>query len=204
VRVTCSSCGEPTPAAWERCEWCGAQRLLHHDGSLAGFRPLAGTWRRLLAGLLDVLPLAAALAVVALVPERYVVPGETGPYRDELLAELIVLMVLAWLIALCVSTGARGRTLGKHLLKLHVVAADGRPVGHPRAAMREGAGKVLEVLLLVPWGLAAVVSLAFDERRRAVHDRMAGTVCVRGRPVPRPAEETAAAAPADDPVPASL
>ena len=47
------------------------------------------------------------------------------------------------------------------------------------------AGGIILIVLgsLGPIGL---LMAPFDRRRRALHDRMAGTVCVRGRPVAHP------------------
>jgi uncharacterized RDD family membrane protein YckC len=109
--------------------------------------------------------------------------------------------VLAW----------SGDSWGKRIVRAHVVEDDGRPIGRGRVTAREGVAKILEasailapagailllggdsdtlgaILLLalgLP-GLAGLVWAAFDDRRRALHDRMAGTVCVRGRPVALP------------------
>jgi uncharacterized RDD family membrane protein YckC len=171
--------------------WCGAQRLLHHDGSYAGHRRYGSFWRRLVAAVIDVVPLALLVVLLLLVPERYVLAGEPGGNRDSLWSEVLSIVVVAWLLYPCVALGARGRTFGKYLLDLHVVSDDGAPVTYGRAAMREGVGKVLELVLLVPVGVASGVSLAFDARARALHDRIASTVCVRGAPVPRPAAVTA-------------
>jgi uncharacterized RDD family membrane protein YckC len=196
VLGTCTCCGAATRLDRERCGWCGAQRLLYADGTPAGHRRYGGFWRRMLASAIDVVPLAVLLALVFLVPQRYVIAGEPGEYRDDFLAEVVSVVLVAWFLYPCVALGARGRTVGKRLLDLHVVASDGSPVGYPRAAMRDGIGRVLELALLVPVGIASAASLAFDERARALHDRMGGTACVRGAPVPRPSAAAADEAPA--------
>jgi uncharacterized RDD family membrane protein YckC len=50
----------------------------------------------------------------------------------------------------------------------------------------QAGGIVVLIVLGVP-GLLALLCCLFDDRRRTLHDRMAGTVCVRGRPVSPPA-----------------
>jgi uncharacterized RDD family membrane protein YckC len=186
VYATCPVCGGSTSLEWDRCGWCGAQRLLAHDGTYAGHRRVAGIGRRLLATAIDVLPFAALIGVILVAPDRAVTAGEPGEAGDAQVAEILSTLVVAFFIYLAVATGARARTLGKQLLNVHVVARDGAPVSYQRAAVREGVGKALELMILVPLGVASAASAGFDDRKRAVHDRLAGTVCVVGRPVPRP------------------
>ena len=196
----CSECAHETPSAWSRCGACGAQRVLRADGSIGGYRRYAGFWRRAAAVLVDLLLVAGPFALVYwLLPDRE---------RLDLVAvgALVVvayqLGVLAW----------SGDTWGKRLLGAHVVEDDGRPIGRGRVSAREGVAKILEATALaVPAatvaliggysketgallvalvfglpGLFALVWCVFDDRRRTLHDRMSGTVCVRGRPVSPP------------------
>jgi uncharacterized RDD family membrane protein YckC len=201
--MQCDVCGRVTPAAWERCGHCGAQRLLAADGSVAGFRRYAGFWRRTLAVLIDLVLVAGPFALaLALLPER----------------ERLDLAVVAALVLVSYQLGVlawSGDSWGKRIVRAHVVEDDGRPIGRGRVTAREGVAKVLEAsAILVPAGaillssgdsdtlgailllalglpgLAGLVWAAFDDRRRALHDRMAGTVCVRGRPVALPTRFT--------------
>jgi uncharacterized RDD family membrane protein YckC len=144
----------------------------------------------------------ASIGLVIAAPDRVVIAGEPGDTGDAQVAELVSTLFVAFFIYLSVATGARSRTLGKHLLNVHVVTRDGGPVSYQRAGVREGVGKALELVLLVPLGVASAASAGFDDRGRAVHDRLAGTVCVMGRPVPRPlpaGEDAGAPSAADQP-----
>jgi uncharacterized RDD family membrane protein YckC len=134
------------------------------------------------------------------------------PDRERLdLAAVAFLALVAYQLGLLAWSGD---TWGKRLLRAHVVEDDGRPIGRGRVTAREGVAKILEIsALAVPVGiialiagtsessdtaaawvavglglpaLAAFVWCVFDERRRTLHDRMSGTVCVRGRPVSPP------------------
>jgi len=79
-----------------------------------------------------------------------------------------------------------GRTPGKVLVGIRVVrATDGAPIGVTKGLLRHG----LQFLQIVP-GLSALigvfvlvdaVSPLWDDRRRALHDRFAGSVVVRDR-----------------------
>jgi uncharacterized RDD family membrane protein YckC len=205
--TTCSVCDQQTLAGWQRCGHCGAQRLLLVDGTLAGFRKYAGFWRRAAAVVVDLLIVAGPFAVALwLLPDRERL-DLAGVAAFVLVA--YQLGVLSW----------SGDTWGKRVLRAHVVEDDGRPIGHGRVSAREGVAKILEATaLLVPFGLILAVTgtdevgpgialmvvgipglwglvwAVFDDRRRTLHDRMSGTVCVRGRPVVHPERFTRAPA----------
>ena len=198
--ATCDVCTRETPAAWERCGHCGAQRLLALDGSLAGYRRYAGFWRRGLAVLIDCLLIAGPFALVLwLLPDR-----------ERLdLAGVAAFVLVAYGMGL---PAWSGDTWGKRIVRAHIVEDDGFPVGRGRVSAREGVAKVFEATaLLTPTGVGVLIAghhdstglgigliffgipgavclalAAFDGRRRALHDRMAGTVCVRGRPIAHP------------------
>jgi uncharacterized RDD family membrane protein YckC len=185
--------------AWSRCGNCGAQRVLRLDGSIGGYRRYAGFWRRAAAVVVDLLIVVGPFALLLwLLPDRE---------RLDLAAVAALVLVAYQLGVLAWS----GDTWGKRLLRAHVVEDDGRPIGRGRVSAREGVAKVLEATaLLVPVGVVALLAgssqtggviaavilgvpgllallwCLFDDRRRTLHDRMAGTVCVRGRPVSPP------------------
>jgi uncharacterized RDD family membrane protein YckC len=72
-------------------------------------------------------------------------------------------------------TGTTGQTLGKIAVGLRVVDSGGQPPGYFRASARALVGSV-GVLLAG----AALVSMAFDPARRALHDRLLKTRVVSG------------------------
>jgi uncharacterized RDD family membrane protein YckC len=199
----CTVCSRTTPTAWSRCGNCGAQRVLRLDGTIGGYRLYAGFWRRAGAVVVDLLIVVGPFALLLwLLPDR----------------ERLDLAVVAALVLVAYQLGVlawSGDTWGKRLLRAHVVEDDGRPIGRGRVSAREGVAKVLEATaLLVPVGVVALLAgssetggviaavvlgvpgllallwCLFDERRRTLHDRMAGTVCVRGRPISPPARFT--------------
>lgn len=170
--ASCTECEQPTPADWPRCGYCGAQRLLDHRGFVVGYRRYAGFWRRLAAALVDVAVLGAFFGAAYLI-----LPASQRP-------ELAVLVILTALLYPLIVTTWSADTWGKRVLRAHVVHEDGRPIGRGRASAREGVGKVLE-LLVAPLLLVSLVLMARG-RKQAIHDRMAGTVCVRGRPAVLP------------------
>jgi uncharacterized RDD family membrane protein YckC len=138
--LPCPICAVPTPYDWDRCGNCGAQRIVAADGSHAGFARLAAPWRRVVATLLDLaLFVVPAVLVLAVLPDRIADPSPAAGGQEGLMA----VIVLAALLYAPVSIGATGRTLGKRLLRIHVVGDDGKAPSYPRAGVREGVGKVL-------------------------------------------------------------
>src|SRR3954447_1595568 len=94
-----------------------------------------------------------------------------------------VYLGITWLIGLtirfCYSvglTGKYGATLGKMACGLRVVTADGGPIGYPRAAGRFFAEILSGILLCIGYIMAA-----FDEEKRALHDRICDTRVIRRR-----------------------
>ena len=95
---------------------------------------------------------------------------------DSVACSLIAVALLrnsAWvtplfLLEAFVGTWLGGASFGQRLLRLHIVRLDGRPVGAARALVRTAL-----LALLVP-------ALVWDRDGRGLHDRAAGTVCLRG------------------------
>ena len=83
-----------------------------------------------------------------------------------------------------VPTALWGQTLGKIAVGTRVVAEqDGSLPGWRRAALRWALPGIIGRLPFVGlWvSLAVMASLAWDRRRRGLHDRLAGTIVVRVR-----------------------
>lgn len=82
---------------------------------------------------------------------------------------------LEWAVLVYFATGESwGGTLGKRVLSLHVETLDGEPVGYWRALLRNLAKAVAIGLFPV-----AVVLVLASERKRSLHDLLAGTVVRR-------------------------
>jgi uncharacterized RDD family membrane protein YckC len=86
--------------------------------------------------------------------------------------------VLALLLYGPIAIGSRGRTVGKRVLGIHVVSDDGTAPTYPRAAVREGVGKVL-LYASIAAAVACVltlVRLAGHHPDVATSDLVAGAV----------------------------
>jgi uncharacterized RDD family membrane protein YckC len=131
-------------------------------------RPPAGFWLRFAAFMLD-----AMLLNVVIMPVLLVAGGASRGAGAQ--GAIGILLAMAFLVALVFGYFAgfvawRGATPGKLAFGMRVVLADGRPVDFGRALARHFCWGFSYLLL----GLG-FVAIAFDERKRALHDRMAGT-----------------------------
>jgi len=105
---------------------------------------------------------------------------------------LIVLFALLWLYPVVLETLWNGQTVGKRVLGIRVVAANGAPVGWVAAFVRN----LLRVVDMLPVGYAVgVVSALFDPWGRRLGDLVAGTLVVHvphapasGKVAPVPAQ----------------
>jgi uncharacterized RDD family membrane protein YckC len=157
--------------------------------------PIAGPQldnRRVLAAVIDLLVILAGGFVLGLATG--VLAGGDAKFGPGMQA-VAVAWALYYYFAL--ESGA-GQTLGKKVMKLRVLRADGAPVGLREVAIRTVL-RVVDGLFLYLVGL--VVMLATGERRQRLGDLAAGTVVADASATPPP--EAAAAAPAG-PAPEAL
>lgn len=97
-----------------------------------------------------------------------------------------VVGVLVGYPVLC-ETLSRGRTLGKLLLGLRVVRADGGPIDFRHALTRGLAGAIVDFWMLGALGAVAVLTSICSPNARRVGDVLAGTVVVHAqRTLPLP------------------
>jgi uncharacterized RDD family membrane protein YckC len=143
--------------------------------SLTSSPPYAGLVTRTIAFAIDVAIIDAAALVtggiVALGLSALKLPDEVQTVLAAVGAALAVVWAIgyfAWFWS------AAGQTPGDRVLGLQVLHAQtGRPITLPRATLRVGA----LVLSAIPF-CAGFLMILFDDRRRALHDRLVGTVVV--------------------------
>jgi uncharacterized RDD family membrane protein YckC len=143
----------------------------------------AGFWRRLFAGVFDVLFLLTAAVLLLLegvvaisVTEYY---GGLALDAPEMEAALWIVLLLVWFAMSAIvlpalyytlTEGACGQSLGKALFGIVVVCADGRPIGYGRAFAR---------LLTLPYALfpagLGLLWAALPPAKRAWHDYISAT-----------------------------
>jgi uncharacterized RDD family membrane protein YckC len=101
-----------------------------------------------------------------------IAPRPLGPILGLLVAGPMVYLLLTWVIL--------GGTPAMRLMGLRIHrAADGGPIGYRTAAIRllVFVATVLGSVLIV--GLVLFLPTVLDDTRRAIHDRVAGTVVTR-------------------------
>ena len=143
----------------------------------------AGFWRRMFAGLFDILFLTTA-AMVLLLEVIVAVPVAMSfgwVALDTLETEAVLWTVLGvvWygtsvlllpVLYYTLTEGACGQTLGKALFGIVVVSADGRPIGYGRALAR---------LLTLPYALfpagLGLLWAALPPAKRGWHDYISAT-----------------------------
>jgi uncharacterized RDD family membrane protein YckC len=143
----------------------------------------AGFWRRMFAGVFDIVFLMTA-ALVLLLEIMVVVPLVTHSSwgaldTSEAKAVLWTVLGLVWygmavillpILYYTLTEGAYGQTLGKALFGIVVVSADGRPIGYGRAFAR---------LLTLPYALLpgglGLLWAALPPAKRAWHDYISAT-----------------------------
>ena len=143
----------------------------------------AGFWRRICAGVFDILLLLTTamvlfLELVAAVSAMEFYGGLTVD-TPETKAALRVALAMVWygtsaillpILYYTLAEGAYGQTLGKALFGITVVSADGHPIGYGRAFAR---------LLTLPYALfpagLGLLWAALPPAKRAWHDYISAT-----------------------------
>jgi len=135
---------------------------------------------RLVAFVLDVIVLFSVLALFFAVAFLQVLLrsdfGDVDPPDSAFYLAAIILLIYffvffpLYFLALWVW---RGQTVGKMAMAIKVVRRDGHPLGVGTALLRL-VGYLFSTLLL----FAGFLMIAFDQQRRALHDRLADTLVV--------------------------
>jgi uncharacterized RDD family membrane protein YckC len=129
--------------------------------------------RRVLAALIDLVVVAAGAALILFAADA--LPSGNGSARDEIGSGLY-LLATAWALYYyfaCESGG--GQTLGKRVMRLRVVRADGGEAGMGEIAVRTVL-RVVDGIGLYLVGL--VVMLVSGKRRQRLGDMAGGTIVV--------------------------
>ncbi|MDP9865038.1 MULTISPECIES: RDD family protein [Streptosporangium] len=137
---------------------------------------LGGRWRRLIAGILDII--IVGLISSPFTYETFTTVWDTDkdvfvrvPVQHTFLAALIGFLYY-WLL----TAFWNGQTLGKKLFGLRVVDDSGRRVGVGQAAVRELVAWLLYATCCLGWiNLAFIL---FTRRKQAIHDIAARTLVV--------------------------
>lgn len=148
---------------------------------------VAGFWRRLAAGIVDVLVLASVFAILGTLVAailRHPLPrfSQLGPdyvvdmaVNGGVLAEAgLALFAILGFLYFFLFTAFRGQTFGKHLMRVAVIDAYGQRPSIMRSLIRTVA--YLPSLVLLALGF---LWIGFDREKRGLHDWLADTYVVK-------------------------
>jgi uncharacterized RDD family membrane protein YckC len=135
----------------------------------------AGFWIRVVAYIIDFVPLVIIGVVLAVVAgEPLIDADQTAPvYGWTDVASLLV--GIAYFVGF--ESSAYQATPGKMALGLIVVDTEGRRIS-PLRALGRYLAKIPAALIM----LIGFIMVAFTERKQGLHDYMAGTLVVKGKP----------------------
>lgn len=138
----------------------------------------AGFWRRFWASLVD----GVILGFIGIGISSTL---GTNPFASEVKSNLqVVDKVLTWVISVAYTVmfyvNYEGATPGKKLLAIKVIKTDGQPLNYGVAIIRSLASLVSAIPLFLGY-----IWVAFDSKKQAWHDKIAGTYVVRTDKNPR-------------------
>ena len=184
---SCSQCNRILPKdelmRFENDRVCAQCKPLYLQRLKEGVKPAtmlvyAGFWVRFLASVIDgvmwqVISYGAGFLIGTVGSGRSAMAWTGGTFDSATCLLTLVLMALQVAYEVYF-IGRFGATLGKMALKLKVVRPDGSPVSYMRALGRHFAKYLSAIILLIGYIMAA-----FDEEKRALHDRICDTRVVR-------------------------
>jgi uncharacterized RDD family membrane protein YckC len=141
---------------------------------------LASVSQRVVGFVADVALAGIVLLTPSMLLRGAVTADDLGPDLTRLLTAVGFVFLAVYEL---VPTALWGRTPGKAIVGTRIVGiGDDQPPGWTRAILRWVLPALAFQVHVVGWALALGVraALAFDPLRRGVHDRLAGTIVVRG------------------------
>jgi len=141
----------------------------------AGASGYGGFWIRVVAYIIDAVVINIATWAIGLVIGFNQFTAATDPTGYDPTATAISL-VIGWLYFALLESSERGATLGKMAVGLRVVTDGGARLSFAHATGRYFA-KIVSAIIL---GIGFLM-VAFTERKRGLHDMIAGTLVVKAR-----------------------
>ena len=130
-----------------------------------------GFWLRVIAYILDAIVLSLVTAIVAGVTGKSL--ASAGSFDPTL---NVVSLAIGWLYFSLLESSERGATLGKMAVGLRVVTSDGQRLSFLNATGRYFSKFVSAIIICIGF-----IMVAFTDRKRGLHDMMAGTLVVKTR-----------------------
>lgn len=140
-----------------------------------------GFWLRVVAYIIDGVLLTIALGIVGQILGISFIPADPArvdPFEamSQMGSFQAIGLVVNWLYFALMESSARGATVGKMAVGLRVVDEHGQRISFLRATGRFFAKLISTMILLIGY-----LMVAFTDRKRGLHDIMAGTLVVKIR-----------------------
>ena len=172
----CGSCGSPVAARGVQAgspQWIGGSGQMAAGGYGVAVPVAAGFWIRVGAYMLDSIIFGILIAISGAVFSSIVRAGGATP-EEVIFQNLGLNLIIGWAYFAVQESSAGQATLGKRACGLVVVSEAGGRLTLPRATGRHFA-KLLSAILLG----VGLIMVAFTDRKRGMHDMMAGTYVIR-------------------------
>jgi len=132
-----------------------------------------GFWIRVVAYLIDAILLGVVGTILASLAGIPMMAGEATAFDPTV---NLGSLVIGWLYFALMESSERGATIGKMAVGLRVVTDQGQRLTFGRATGRYFAKFVSAIILLIGF-----IMVAFTDRKRGLHDMIAGTLVVKTR-----------------------
>jgi uncharacterized RDD family membrane protein YckC len=132
-----------------------------------------GFWIRVLAYIIDGILLTIVYGIVARLLGIDIFESDWRHYDP--MGNLLSL-VISWLYFALLESSERGATVGKMAMGLRVVTSDGQRLSFMNATGRYFA-KILSAIIL----FIGFIMVAFTDKKRGLHDMIAGTLVIKTR-----------------------
>ena len=156
-----SSSAAPPPPVWD-ARPVGPEHVAY-----------GGFWIRVVAYIIDGILLTIVCGVVDRLLGINILASDWDHYDP--MANVISL-VIGWLYFALLESSERGATVGKMVMGLRVVTSDGRRLSFMNATGRYFA-KILSAIILC----IGFIMVAFTDKKRGLHDIIAGTLVIKTR-----------------------
>ncbi|WP_220134318.1 RDD family protein [Nonomuraea soli] len=139
--------------------------------------PLAGRWRRLFAGILDMIIVSIVSSPFGWTSYQEVWNSNLEIWERVPVEHVIPMSIIGFLYFWLLHSFWNGQTVGKKVFGMRVVAVDGSKASVGQIAVRELVRELMSWLCCVGT-LIDLGFILFDDRKQAVHDKAGKTLVV--------------------------
>ena len=174
--ITCSNCKKQVAYDSLFCNFCGKQLTVGDavgEGIEKAVVKYAGFWRRVLAGLIDVIVAVSMLLIILVVLVVLLMESGYLLYESPLFWNFFTL-VYFWLYQALLESSARQGTVGQIVAKIRITTTEGKRVSFLRSSVRFFSSILSSSLLALGY-----LMILWDRRNQTLHDKIAKCVFVK-------------------------